>query len=110
MFRALGMLTRSLHSLRSLPVPLSFALFCCLTKPAPPCTAFVLPACACASAGHLYCHDCHKGKLSTIPARVLHKWDFRPHPVCCAAHDYLAAIQSLPVLCVPAVNPGLYAR
>lgn len=45
-----------------------------------------------------------------MPARVLHKWDFTPQPVCCAAADYLASIYEQPVLCVAAINPGLYTR
>ena len=48
--------------------------------------------------------------MSVIPGRVLHKWDFVPRPVSCAAHDYLTSISDQPVLCVTAINPGLYAK
>ncbi|BDA48701.1 probable differentially expressed in FDCP 8 homolog at C-terminar half [Coccomyxa sp. Obi] len=58
----------------------------------------------------LYCHECHKGDLAELPALVLHHWDFQPRPVSTLAADYLASIADRPLLCIGAVNPGLYAR
>lgn len=48
--------------------------------------------------------------VQVIPAQVLLNWDFTPQPVCSAAAEYLAAVAGQPLLCVPAANPGLYAR
>lgn len=59
----------------------------------------------------LFCHACHDGsQRALIPARVLHDWDFSQAAVCLAAAEYLASIRHQPMLCVGAVNPGLYAR
>lgn len=58
----------------------------------------------------LYCDECHENELAMIPARVLHQWDFTLRPVCSASMAYLTSIYPLPVLCISAVNPGLYAR
>lgn len=69
----------------------------------------LIPVAHC-TAGKLYCGSCHQQGHAIIPARVLHKWDFTPQPVCCAAADYLASIYEQPVLCVAAINPGLYTR
>ena len=43
-----------------------------------------------------------------LPAAVLHDWDFQLRPVCCMAAHYLAATAEQPLLCLEAVNPGLY--
>lgn len=58
----------------------------------------------------LYCQKCHNNGVAILPSRVLHKWDFSLKPVCALANDYLASIYARPVLCVGAVNPGLFAR
>ncbi len=60
--------------------------------------------------GRVYCGACHRGDSSFIPALVLHQWDLTPRPVCSAAAEYLAAVKDQPLLCVPAINPGLYTR
>ena len=56
--------------------------------------------------GRLYCHECHRGDLAELPARVLHHWDFNPQPVSAMAADYLSSISDRPLLCIGAVNPG----
>ena len=56
-----------------------------------------------------FCAECHGNEKSTIPARVLHNWDFSPRKVCKAAHEFLTAMAPQPVLCPSAVNPGLFA-
>ena len=45
-----------------------------------------------------------------LPARVLHKWDFACYPVSCCAAEFLHSTQQQPLLCVPAINPGLCAK
>ena len=56
--------------------------------------------------GRLYCHECHRGDVAELPARVLHHWDFSPQPASAMAADYLASISDRPLLCIGAVNPG----
>jgi hypothetical protein len=56
--------------------------------------------------GRLYCHECHRGDATELPAAVLHHWDFHPRPVSTLAADYLASIADRPLLCIGAVNPG----
>ena len=56
--------------------------------------------------GRLYCHECHRGDVAELPARVLHHWDFNPQPVSAMAADYLSSISDRPLLCIGAVNPG----
>ena len=60
--------------------------------------------------GGLYCSECHRQQTAVLPSRVLRSWDFVPRPVCCVAHDYLVAIRDQPLLCITAINPGLYTR
>ena len=64
----------------------------------------------CSYTGQLYCNLCHNLQTAVLPSRVLHSWDFAPQPVCCTAFDYLIAIHNQPLLCVTAINPGLYAK
>lgn len=63
----------------------------------------------CHYTGQLYCHECHTGEQATLPAAVLHHWDFSPRPVCTMAASFLEATANQPLLCVGAINPGLYA-
>jgi hypothetical protein len=64
----------------------------------------------CCYTGGLYCSDCHRRQTAVLPSRVLRSWDFVPRPVCCVAFDYLFAIRDQPLLCITAINPGLYTR
>ena len=64
----------------------------------------------CSYTGMLYCPGCHTNSSAIIPARVLHHWDFARRPVSALAAEFLASIASQPLLCIGAVNPGLYAR
>ncbi|KAK9806595.1 hypothetical protein WJX73_006216 [Symbiochloris irregularis] len=58
----------------------------------------------------LYCPDCHRGETAEVPACVLHEWDFTRYPVSNLALDFLESIYDQPLLCISAVNPGLFAR
>jgi run domain Beclin-1 interacting cysteine-rich containing protein len=57
-----------------------------------------------------FCTACHKLQVSTIPARVLEKWDFTLNPVSNFAYKWLDQIWSLPLFHVSDLNPKLYAR
>lgn len=43
-----------------------------------------------------------------IPARIVHNWDFRRHPVCCQAANFLTQIQHHPLININVINPRLY--
>ena len=64
----------------------------------------------CSYTGMLYCLSCHTNASAIIPARVLHHWDFTRRPVSALAAEFLSSTASQPLLCVGAVNPGLYTR
>jgi run domain Beclin-1 interacting cysteine-rich containing protein len=60
--------------------------------------------------GKYFCTACHKMQVSTIPARVLNKWDFALHPVSNFAYKWLDQIWSLPLFHVSDLNPKLYQK
>ena len=43
----------------------------------------------CDYSGNYYCHECHWGSLSVIPARVALNWDFEPRAVSRGVKQYL---------------------
>jgi hypothetical protein len=45
-----------------------------------------------------------------LPAAVAHDWDFSSRKVSAVAKSYLESIHNQPMLCLGAVNPGVYAR
>jgi run domain Beclin-1 interacting and cysteine-rich containing protein len=57
-----------------------------------------------------FCTACHKLQVSTIPARVLEKWDFGPCPVSNFAYKWLDQIWNLPLFHVSDLNPQLYQK
>jgi run domain Beclin-1 interacting cysteine-rich containing protein len=58
--------------------------------------------------GCYYCYECHEATTATIPARIIHNWDFAQYPVSKAAHDFLRDVHSLPLLDLRLLNPLLY--
>ncbi|PSS07773.1 Differentially expressed in FDCP 8 like [Actinidia chinensis var. chinensis] len=64
----------------------------------------------CEYTGQLFCSSCHTNEIAVLPARVLHHWDFTPHPVSQLAKSYLDSIHDKPMLCVSAVNPILFSK
>eukprot|EP00951_Prasinocladus_malaysianus_P017934 scaffold142054_cov51-Prasinocladus_malaysianus.AAC.8 len=59
------------------------------------------------------CADCNGIRLCIncrVMAPTLDSWDFKPYPVSSMAAEFLEAIYEQPMLCIGAVNPGLYAR
>lgn len=67
----------------------------------------------CYYTGKVYCVKCHQGGASSreyIPARVVRLLDFRMHPVCRLAQEYLRATFTAPSISVSAINPELYRQ
>lgn len=60
--------------------------------------------------GKYFCSACHKNQISSIPARVLEKWDFSLYPVSNFSYKWLDQIWSLPLFHVADLNPQLYDR
>lgn len=62
----------------------------------------------CAYLGKYFCHSCHHEKTAHIPARILHKWDFRKQRVSNFASDLLEKMFSEPLYCIQDINYNLY--
>ena len=61
--------------------------------------------------GGYYCSGCHDNSTEIpIPARVVHNWDVVPRPVCRDAYLFLKNLADKPVVCVSAMNPGLFEK
>lgn len=60
--------------------------------------------------GKYFCSACHKNQISSIPARVLDKWDFSLYPVSNFAYRWLDQIWNLPLYPVADLNPQLYEK
>lgn len=62
----------------------------------------------CAYNGYSYCPDCFSSESHVIPARVIHNWDFRKHPVSKEAKTLLKKYEAEPLLDLRVLNPSLY--
>lgn len=62
----------------------------------------------CAYDGYSYCPDCFGSESHVIPARVIHNWDFRKHPVSNEAKTLLKKYEAEPLLDLRVLNPSLY--
>lgn len=60
--------------------------------------------------GKYFCSACHKNQISSIPARVLEKWDFSLFPVSNFAYKWLDEIWNLPLFHVADLNRQLYEK
>ncbi|CAN7987058.1 unnamed protein product [Ixodes hexagonus] len=67
------------------------------------------PSHVCSYDGYSYCPDCMREDSHVIPARMIHNWDFRKHPVSVEAKALLKRYESEPLLDLRALNPSLYA-
>jgi hypothetical protein len=63
---------------------------------------------ACEYSGTLCCKNCHNGDRRMIPARVVWMWDLDPAPVCKRVADTLDLHFNEPIVCLSAINPGLF--
>lgn len=64
----------------------------------------------CEYLGKYFCSACHKNQISTIPARVLDKWDFSLYAVSSFSYKWLEQIWNLPLFHVGDLNPQLYDK
>ncbi|KAK8784953.1 hypothetical protein V5799_008678 [Amblyomma americanum] len=62
----------------------------------------------CSYDGYSYCPDCSGNESHVIPARIIHNWDFRKHPVCREAKNLLKKYEDEPLLDLRVLNPSLY--
>ncbi|CAO1342934.1 unnamed protein product [Diamesa tonsa] len=64
----------------------------------------------CEYLGKYFCSGCHKFQISSIPGRVLEKWDYALYPVSVFAYRWLDQIWKLPLFRVIDLNPKLYEK
>ncbi|KAG7169257.1 run domain Beclin-1-interacting and cysteine-rich domain-containing protein-like [Homarus americanus] len=60
--------------------------------------------------GRYFCTTCHSNQTAMIPAKILHKWDFKLCPVANFSSELIKSMRSDPLFNVDALNPGLYKR
>lgn len=60
--------------------------------------------------GKYFCSACHKNQISSIPARVLDKWDFSLYAVSCFSYKWLDEIWNLALFHVGDLKPQLYDK
>ncbi|OQR79622.1 pleckstrin homology domain-containing family M member 1-like [Tropilaelaps mercedesae] len=67
----------------------------------------------CSLDGHLYCTECMgrgtKAEEHVIPARIVHDWDLRVHPVCSFNKRFLIRYEQEPLLDLRELNSVLYS-
>ncbi|CAG0898482.1 unnamed protein product [Cyprideis torosa] len=57
--------------------------------------------------GKYYCYECHQNDKAVIPARIVHNWDFTPRDVSIPSLRFLKAVEKVPLLDIPSMNPLL---
>lgn len=62
----------------------------------------------CSYDGYSYCPECSGNESNVIPARIIHNWDFRKHPVSREAKELLKKYEAEPLLDLRILNPSLY--
>lgn len=62
----------------------------------------------CDYSGLYYCTACHWGSSAIMPARVVHNWDFTPHPVSQASLQQLKVTSNRPLINLEKLNPRLF--
>ncbi|KAK8749524.1 hypothetical protein OTU49_015407 [Cherax quadricarinatus] len=60
--------------------------------------------------GRYFCTTCHSNQTAMIPAKILHKWDFKLYPVAKFSSELIKSMRSDPLFNIDALNPGLYKR
>lgn len=58
--------------------------------------------------GKYYCPLCHKNSMMTVPARIIHNWDFEPRPVSESNRQYLTLMFKKPNIHLEKLNPRLF--
>ncbi|NXU84230.1 RUBCL protein, partial [Xiphorhynchus elegans] len=60
--------------------------------------------------GKYFCDCCHSYAQSSIPARILSKWDFKKYYVCNFSKHLLDSIWQHPIFNVSCINKALYTK
>ncbi|NXT23162.1 RUBCL protein, partial [Syrrhaptes paradoxus] len=60
--------------------------------------------------GKYFCDCCHSCAQSSIPARILMKWDFKKYYVCNFSKHLLDSIWQQPIFNVSCINKALYTK
>ncbi|KJH51744.1 hypothetical protein DICVIV_02055 [Dictyocaulus viviparus] len=60
--------------------------------------------------GKVFCQCCHQGSKSTIPARILHTWNFNEFPVCDLASHFLTEVHDVPAIHINHVAPHIIEK
>ncbi|NWW38601.1 RUBCL protein, partial [Panurus biarmicus] len=60
--------------------------------------------------GKYFCDCCHSYAQSSIPARILSKWDFKKYYVCNFSKHLLDSIWQHPIFNVSSINKALYTK
>ena len=66
------------------------------------------PAKICSYTKLYYCEECHVDDTSTIPAKIMYNWDFRPFSVCKKVKLFLNAVKIEPIIDVKSFNGELF--
>uniref|UniRef100_A0A915HLB8 Rubicon Homology domain-containing protein n=1 Tax=Romanomermis culicivorax TaxID=13658 RepID=A0A915HLB8_ROMCU len=64
----------------------------------------------CAYFGKAFCQCCHEGGYFSIPAQIVHKWEFKVQPVSNVALNFLQQSYDLPLYDVYVLNINLYRK
>ncbi|XP_060515935.1 uncharacterized protein LOC132695600 [Cylas formicarius] len=62
----------------------------------------------CGFTGEYFCEFCMSPEKMSIPARIIHNWDFKQYPVSQKSFDYINEIKDHPVIDLKIVNPFIY--
>jgi hypothetical protein len=59
--------------------------------------------------GRYYCPMCHKNNAMSIPARIVHNWDFEEKGVSEASRQFLSLMAKKPNMHLEKLNPKLFS-
>ncbi|KAF5306032.1 hypothetical protein FQR65_LT00747 [Abscondita terminalis] len=63
----------------------------------------------CAFSGRYFCDNCMSQEQISLPARVIHNWDFKIYEVSQKAFNYVNEIKDFPTIDLKILNPIIYA-
>ncbi|KAL3289564.1 hypothetical protein HHI36_022981 [Cryptolaemus montrouzieri] len=63
----------------------------------------------CAFTGDYYCDSCMSDENISIPARIIHNWDFNSYPVSQRSFNYIKEVKDHPILDFKVLNPFIYS-
>ncbi|ENN74188.1 hypothetical protein YQE_09161, partial [Dendroctonus ponderosae] len=62
----------------------------------------------CHYTGEYFCNACMSVEEVTIPARMIHNWDFKVYPVSQKSFNYLNEVKDYPMINFKSLNPYIY--